>query len=214
MNEEVGRVSLPVKDEPKKEEPTMPENDNGKDENGGNDKMPYDGRTNIDDFLTVRGFGGYGYGGGGYGGGGYGGGHTGDSYLSAKAHAEGTGVTANILANRALSSQGLDRLSEGFEATFRSMQFNNLSKEHNDLERRVNDQNAALIGTLNDVSREAAKCCCEAKLLAETNKCEILSAIAAESKDTINRELAAANAELIHLRTVNALDDKDGHGRR
>ncbi len=177
-------------------------------------EMPYEGRTNIDDFLTVRGFGGYGYGGGGYGGSGYGGGHTGDSFLSAKSHAEGTAIGANILANRDIDAISHRDLSRDLDKSFRTMEHDNLSREHVDLERRVNDQNAALIGTMNDLRAEAAKCCCEAKLLAEKNKCEILTAIAAESKDTINRELAAANAELIHLRTINALDDKDGHGRR
>jgi len=63
---------------------------------GGNNDMPNDySRTNIDDFLTVRGFGGYGYGGGGggYGGGGYGG-HGG--ILREDAHADGTGHVMKI----------------------------------------------------------------------------------------------------------------------
>ena len=188
--------------------------------NGGNDKMPYEGRTDISDLLTWRGVGGpgvlgFGYGGGyGGGGGGYsGGGHVGDSFLSSKAHAEGTAVLAHILANRELNSQGLDRLTENFESTFRSMQFNGLSKEHTDLERRLNDDVRAIIATMNDFRAESAKCCCEAKLLATENKSEILAAIAAQGKDDVSRALDAANAELIHLRTINALDEKHGGHR-
>ncbi len=184
--------------------------------NGGNDKMPYDGRTDISDLLTWRGVGGpgvlgFGYGGG-YGGGGQGGGHIGDSFLSSKAHAEGTGVLASILANRELNSQGLDRLTENFESTFRSMQFNNLSKEHTDLERRVNDQNAAMIATMNAFRAESAECCCEAKLLATENKSEILAAIAAGDKDTLTRELGLARDRINQLEIIDAVGDKHGRG--
>ena len=197
----------------KEEEPNMPE-ENGNDDNGGNDTMPYDGRTDISDLLTWRGVGGPGVLGFGYGGGyGGGGGRGGYSYLDSKSHAEGTAVLAHILANRELNSQGLDRLTENFESTFRSMQFNGLSKEHTDLERRLNDDVRAIIATMNDFRAESAKCCCEAKLLATENKSEILAAIAAQGKDDVSRALDAANAELIHLRTINALDEKHGGHR-
>jgi hypothetical protein len=201
----------------------MLENDNDKPTppappaNGGNDKMPYEGRADIDDLLAFRGLGGagvlgFGYGGG-YGQGGGGSLYHGNNSLAAEAHADGTARGENIKANRALVSQGLDRISDNFEATFRGMQFSELSREHVDLERRLNDSNRDTTAIINALRAEMAKCCCESKLLATENKSEILAAISVEAKDTLNRELAAANAELIHLRTVNALGDKDGHGR-
>ena len=161
-------------------------------------------RTNIDDFLTVRGFGGYGYGGG-YGGGG-GSLYTGNNVLAAKAHAEGTGIGENIKSNRFLMDRGMESIRDSFENAQRDRQFSNLSKEHTDLERRVNDQNAAMVATLNDVRSESAACCCETQklILAENGK----------TREEFQKSLLeSANARVTQLETIAAIKESGGHGR-
>lgn len=130
----------------------MPEDKN---ENGGTYNM---NRTNIDDFLTVRGFGGYGYGGGGYGGGGYGG-HGG--ILREDAHADGTGRGESIKANRHAIYEGHNLLSREHSEIERNAQFHQLFEQiansNMGNERRFGDLQKQLC----DNALEAARCCCE-----------------------------------------------------
>lgn len=180
------------------------------------------------------GYGGYGRGGGigvGYGGGGYGGGgmlYPGNSVLAAEAHANGTSVKEAIDCNSKFSAASAQGMMQAFENGNRQQQFFELSREHTDLERRLNDQNAAAIATQNDVrsevaacccetqksiaeaAKEAAKCCCDAQLQQCKDTADLKALIISENAETRNQmrgdALAAANAKIIQLETINALD--------
>lgn len=134
------------------------------------------GFTTSDAVLTAAMSGGLGGRGGGYGGGGgqWGGGYGGGG--GHHTYADSGSIMHGVIANRqfgensddctrSLMDAGLNAINQNFEGQVRSGQFNELSREHTDLERRVNDQNAALIGTMNDFRFEAKDCCCETQKL-------------------------------------------------
>ena len=181
------------------------------------------------------GYGGYGGRGGGigvgYGGGGYGGGgilYPGNSVLAAEAHANGTAVKEAIDCNANTAQAGISGMVQSFENGNRQQQFFELSREHTDLERRLADSNTANIAQQNDIRAEMAKCCCEtqrsiAEAAKEAAKCccdaqlqqckdtaDLKALIIAENAETRNQmrgdALAAANAKIIQLETINALD--------
>lgn len=175
---------------------------------------------------------GVGYGGGGYGGHGGGVGYPGNSVLAAGVHADGTPIKTAIDCNAKIASQAIDGMSDRFEDLTRNNSFGRVIDGQTNLERRINDQNAAQIATVNDFRRdndknfcetqrsiaqsakEAAACCCAAQLQACKDHAELKSLIIKENSET--RELirgdalAAANAKIIQLETINALDK---HGR-
>lgn len=179
------------------------------------------------------GYGGYGggIGVGAGGGGGYHGGHyMADPIVAANAHVDGSAVKEAIDCNARTATAGIGGMVQSFENGNRQQQFFELSREHTDLERRINDQNAAQVGTMNDLRAEAAKCCCETqKAIAEAAKdaakcccdaqlqqckdtADLKALIIAENAETRNQmrgdALAAANAKIVQLETINALSDK------
>lgn len=145
---------------------------------------------------------------GGYGGigvGGRGNMYPGNSMLAAGAHADGTAVKAAIDCNAARSSDGLARISE-----------QNKEQACNDREARTTDRITNMEfrngDRLRDIEREmgqnakdAAQCCCDAKLEACKSTAEIKALIIAENSETRNQirgdALSAANAELTALKT-------------
>lgn len=94
---------------------------------------------------------------------------------------------------------------DSFENIQRSNQFASIKDGQFQSELRTNDRLRDLEMLMIQNAKDAAKCCCDAKLEAEKNKCEILSAIAAQTKETITRELDAANARITQLETINAI---------
>ncbi len=142
------------------------------------------GRTNIDDFLTVRGFGGYG---GGYGGGGYGG-HGG--VLREDAHADGTGRGENIKCNRDVMRDGHMFLSREHQDIVRNDQFSETSR-----------QIGTLQGSIADAKAEAARCCCEAKTLTLETKADLTNLI----NGTTIEGLKADKADNHNTAVLNAL---------
>lgn len=204
---------------------------------GENDMGDYNSRTNIDDFLTVRGFGGgYGYGGG-YGGGGGGGSlYTGNNVLAAEAHANGTALKEAVDCNSRQFLSGLDRVSDQAEETRRLMSFESVNKNITDSEFRGLDRQRDLERILNqnskdaaecccdtqkaiaEAAKDAAKCCCDAQLEAQKNACDTQRLVSSEASATRSLilevegranldKLAEARAENIFLRTA-ALDNK------
>lgn len=185
------------------------------------------------------GYGGYGRGGGigvGYGGGGgYGGGmlHAGNSVLAAGAHADGTPIKIALDGHAANNRLGLDTIVGSFENATRDRQFADLSGQHNELELRLADSQAAALAITNDLraetarnfcdvekaiaeaAKDAAKCCCDAQLQSCRDHAELKALVISENGAT--RELirgdalAAANARITQLETINALSDNKRH---
>ena len=129
-----------------------------------------DTRTNIDDFLTVRGFGG-GYGGyGGYGGGG-GYGHGGSGYYASPGanavrinrNAEKIGDQADC--TRTILGKGLDSVRDNFENLMRANDHQGLVKAISDSEFRGSDRLRDLERIVNGNAKDAAECCCELRAL-------------------------------------------------
>lgn len=166
-------------------------------------------RTNIDDFLTVRGFGGYGAG---YGFGGGQGMYPGNSMLAAGAHADGTALKTAVDCNASSSAAALDRISAQNEETRRINSFDSIRDGMFQSELRNGDRLRDVERLMVDGQKEAAKCCCDlSKEVAETksalllqsceDKSEILAAIAGSESRAVERSLNAANAELTALKT-------------
>lgn len=187
--------------------------------NTGENEMPNYNRTNIDDFLTVRGFGGYGgYGGGGYGGGGYGG-HGG--ILREDTHADGTGRGENIKANRHAIYEGHNLLSREHGEIERNAQFHQLFEQiansNMGAERRFGDLQRQLC----DNALEALKCCCENKEAIALTRSDLTGLI----KDTTIENLKSDKADNHNTAVLNALtqmgsaiaalaaSNNDKHGR-
>ncbi|MCK5601219.1 hypothetical protein KAR91_05100 [Candidatus Pacearchaeota archaeon] len=147
--------------------------------NRGENNMENVSRTNIDDFLTVRGFGGYGYGGGGYGGGGYGG-HGG--ILREDAHADGTGRGENIKCNRDVIRDGHTFLSREHQDIVRNDQFAETSR-----------QISGLQGSIADAKAEAARCCCEAKTLTLETKADLTNLINGATIESLKSDKSDAH---------------------
>lgn len=182
--------------------------------------------------LQSRGFGGgsggYGYGVGG-GMGGYGGGNVvGNSVLAADAHANGTATNAKADCNAQRFSDGLGSLSDQFENVARTAQFDrlnenisdqefrtaaaltSLNKDITDQEFRGIDRQRDIERTLGENAKEAAACCCETQklILAEGNETRAL-VLAVESRANV-ASLAAAQAKITQLETINALSRHHG----
>jgi len=149
-----------------------------------------------------------GVGGGGAWGGGYNMMYPGNSVLAANAHADGTAVKEAVDCNSKQFIAGLARVSDQAEESRRINSFEAIRDGQFQAELRSGDRLRDLERLVIDGQKEAAKCCCDARLerCEDTNK--ILSAIA-DSKATalavesrgIERSLNAANAELTALKT-------------
>ncbi len=183
-------------------------------------------------------YGGVGVGGGGYGGYG-GGGHGSFASPSANAiriDSVGQKVEDQNDCTRTLLAGGMERISDNFENATRSREFAGVNKAIVDSEFRTNDRardielnnlrqssdtSAAIAAcccetqkSIAQAAKEAAKCCCDAQLTAAKDHAALQALIIKENSAT--RELmrgdalAAANAKIIQLETINALADK-GH---
>lgn len=160
-------------------------------------------RTNIDDFLTVRGFGGYGYGGGGYGGGGSL--YTGNNVLAADAHADGSGRGENIKANRHFAAYGHAKLSDEHDTIERNAQFHQLFEQNSDNAMGAERRFLALNNQIADNAAKAAECCC--KLGKEI--AEVKTDLVALNKDTV---IEGLKSQLLDAK-FDALNG-NGHGRK
>ena len=136
--------------------------------------MENDGRTNIDDFLTVRGFGG-GYGGYGYGGGGQG--HGG--VYGTRESFNGTVDVALLNANRRENAQEHTAIIAQGRDNAVNARFTNIEK------------------ALCDARTEAATCCCENKAAIANSKAEVLTEIK-------NTTISGLQSELLACRTGNS----------
>lgn len=199
------------------------------------------GFTTSDAVLTAAmsgGLGGNRYGGGQWGGGGYGFMQPGNSCLAAEAHANGTATKEAINGVSDTVRLGFDSNQEQIRESRTIDQFTRLGDNQFRTEIRSSDQHAALTKSLSDAEfrsidrqrdierlvlegqKEAAKCCCEAKLQACKDHAELKALTIAENSAT--RELirgdalVAANARITQLETINALQENGGghHGRR
>ena len=194
------------------------------------------GSLNPNDLATLSLLNGYGRGGGVGVGGGYSGGygHTiADPIVAANAHVDGSAVKEAINCHASSARLGMDAITGSFENATRDRQFAELSKGQSDVERRLCDQNTAQTAIINDLRAEAAKCCCEThKAIAEAAKdaakcccdaqlqaCKDTSELKALiiKENSTTRELirgdalAAANAKITQLETINALSGNSHH---
>lgn len=181
--------------------------------------------------LLARGIG-SGYGGGfGNFGGGYG---AGGGVLTAEALANGTATKEAIDCNSTRFSDGLNSLSNGFENAARTSQITSVNKNISDQELRNSDRITGLSKDISDAefrsldrqrdiermltdnAKDAAKCCCDAKLQAMEIGCDTQKLVSAEANATrqlileveargVRDNLASANAKIIQLETINAL---------
>jgi hypothetical protein len=175
-------------------------------------------RTNIDDFLTVRGFGG-GWGLGGWGGGGQG------VFASPGANAVRLNRNAEITksensCNRHLFGQALDQIQNSFENQTRAGEFQQVCNKLAEVGSSITDNQfraelrsadkATFIG-IDQKLDKLADCCCEQKVeaaKAETRSverfCE-LKAGQAEIKATLaaNKEIAELRQQLTVEQTLN-----------
>lgn len=173
-------------------------------------------RTNIDDFLTVRGFGGYG-GYGGYGGGGGGYGHGGSGYFASP------GANAvRINRNAELINRGEDSIRDLFN-------FNNINDKFATLQAAITGHAFNALRENADLSRQLADCCCDNKVATAELKAVLLKEIGdcccetqklVISENSRTREefqksiLETANARITQLETINAINASDGGHRR
>lgn len=164
------------------------------------------GMVDTNSLLLARGFGGYGVGFGGYGGG-YG------TFASPASNAVRINRTDQNVENQADCTRmamglGLDRISDQNQENRRIAQFDSIKEGQFQAELRNGDGLRDVERLIIDGQKEAAKCCCDAKLEACKNTNEILKAIAdnkaemlAVESRNIERALNAANAELTALKT-------------
>lgn len=171
------------------------------------------GSVNPSDLATlslIGGYGGYGVGASRHGG--YGGGN---SLLAAEAHANGTAVKEAINCNSERSNDGLTRISEQNKEQACNDRANTTNTNITNQEFRSLDRLRDIERLIVDGQKEAAKCCCDAKLEACKSTSEIKALIIQENSAT--RELirgdalAAANAKIVQLETINALKDNGHH---
>jgi hypothetical protein len=202
------------------------------------DNMDYNQGIDTTSLLLARGFGGYG---GGYGNGlsggsgGYGGG-----YLASESLANGTATKTAIDAHAIAQNAGIENLLDQnqFAATNKNIvdgharisdtaavNVNRVADNQFRSELRFSDQiSGAEFRSLDrqrDIERmitgnakDAAACCCEAKLLACKDHSELKALIISENSMTramiTTTALDAANAKITQLETINALSH---HGR-
>jgi hypothetical protein len=188
---------------------------------------------NIDtnSLLLARGVGGYGYGGlgGGVGGAGY-------TNLTSLQHGQNC-ISQKIEDNggftRDTMALNVKNISDNFESVNRSAQFTSVKDGQFQSELRTNDRLLALQMEMNSNARAAdkcccdtqkaiaeaaaaaAKCCCDAQLQACKDHADLKATVILENSAT--RELirgdalAAANARIVQLETINALSGRH-HG--
>ena len=161
----------------------------------------------------------------------------GNSVLAAGAHADGTANSAKADCNAQRFSDGLNSISAQFNDQTRSAQFSDLNKSIVDQEFRNSDRLAALAKSAADTefrsldrqrdieallvqnAKDAAKCCCEAQLLAVQNACETQKLVTSEGTQTrelilavearsVVAALAVAQARINQLEIISALDKK------
>jgi hypothetical protein len=152
-----------------------------------NDSMD-NSRTNIDDFLTVRGFGGYG---GGYGGGGHG------SFSGPTANAirtDNVGVTVSREADctRDLNKEVAERFNNSTETLIRNIQFQNQNDAITTLGRDLKNSQIEALNAAHANSVESLKCCCEGRVERAENKAEILAGQKDIIIEGLRRDLASA----------------------
>jgi len=147
--------------------------------------------------LLGGGYGGYGYGGrGGY--------AVGNQVLAAEAHANGTASDAKLdslagsFHNVNINSK-FDRLNENIsDQEFRSTAaITSLNKDITDSEFRTIDRNRDIERLVVQGQKEAAECCCEAKVLAVQNQAALLAGqaqILANQASDVRVADAVANA--------------------
>jgi len=165
-------------------------------------KMDNDTGVNNNDAATLAllaggvGYGGYGRGGHG---GGYGSLYTGNSVLAAQAHADGTATKEAIDGNADL----IRAQANAFENAERSRQVSDLTMQSANNELRITDRinnielnalrsQADTLVAINNNAKDAAACCCDAKLEAQKNACDTQKLVVEENAKT--RELIQANA--------------------
>lgn len=159
--------------------------------------------------LLARGFGGYGGAFNGLAGnvGGCGGG-----VLAQEALANGTATKQAIDCNAAAAAAALDRLSDQAEESRRVAQIVSLEKSVTDSEFRSLDRQRDIERLIADGQKEAAKCCCDAKLESCKSHAELAALIAEKAAITDSLilavegranldKLAETRADLISLKT-------------
>lgn len=152
-------------------------------------------RTNIDDFLTVRGFGG----GGGWGGGGYGFGGNGgrDSFAGPSANAVRINANARQIegqsdCTRRILGSEIRGVNSSLENLERNSQFSNLKDQLSTQGRDLKDFELSAVAQNKADAIEALKCCCAGQLTASENKAEILTGQKDIIIEGLRRDLATA----------------------
>lgn len=170
--------------------------------------MDYGRDIDTTSLLLARGVGGV----GGYGG--YGGYGMGGGYLNAEAHANGTATKEAIDNGKSLFVAGLDRVSAQNKETRDNFRFDQLQNAITNQEFRSIDRQRDIEKVIADNAKDAALCCCDAKLEACKAHAEIMALVLSENAATrtliTGTALDAANAKIIQLETINALS---GHHR-
>lgn len=160
-----------------------------------------EGRTNIDDFLTVRGFGG-GY--GGYMGGGYG-----PSAGIGASYAGLGSIQHGIECNRDIYQSGNQTVLTGIENLERANSFNRLCDKLSDQNTVIGQNMLQLTRDQNDARAEAAKCCCDIKVQAANDKAELKADIkeleVSRLKDELSKARDANNISETVERTLAAM---------
>lgn len=136
----------------------------------------------------------------------------GNSVLAAESHANGTALKASIDCHSEQFGAGLDRISAQNAETRNLFKLDEILKGTADAEFRSLDRQRDIERLVVDNAKEAARCCCDAQLLAQKNACELKALVISENSAT--RELIrgdaliAANAKIAFLETVAALSGK------
>lgn len=170
--------------------------------------------VNPTDAATLALFsGGYG---GGIGVGGRGGLYYGNETLAAQSHADGTAVKEAIDCNDKRASDGLARISEQNRAQSCNDREARTTDRITNMELRNGDRLRDIERLVGQNAKDAAQCCCDAKLEACKGTAEIKALIIAENSETRNQirgdALSAANAELTALKTQIACGCCNGGG--
>lgn len=162
----------------------------------------------------------------------------GNSVLAASAHANGTADSVKADCNALRFTDGLNTIGAQFDNQVQTAQFSAIGKSISDLEFRTSDRITALAKSATDTefrsldrqrdiesllvqnAKEAAKCCCDAQLLAVQNACDTQKLVTSEGTQT--RELilavearsnvaalAVAQARINQLEVISALTGKN-----
>ena len=155
------------------------------------------GGFGLSDLILARGADrGSGY--GGYGGAMGGVGLGGSSFIAAEGYANGTATKTAIDCHSAQFMSGLDRVSDQNKETRDTLRFDAINKGLVDCEFRNIDRTTALSNLMIQGQKDAALCCCDAKLEALRCCCETQKLITAE---------ASATRELINQNTIRVAVD-------